>query len=482
MRANMQSQISLGLNTISIDQAEEIHLATLEVLDRVGVNIFEKEALEMLKQKGAVVENCRVRIPAWMVREALATAPCRVALGNRNGERAMWLEKGRVYFGSGSATQYVMDISNGERRPTVKQDVGHAAKVADRLANIDFVMSMSLASDVPKANAFIHEFEAMVLNTAKPILYCADHRRDVEDIIAMAEIVAGGARELAANPFLVLYAEPSSPLQHTEETIKKLLLCAEKKLPVICGPAVMMGATGPVTAAGALVVANCEILSGLVVHQLKSPGAPFIYGGGVPAMDMKTSICSYGSPEEHLNSAVMVNMAQYYRLPVFTTAGCSDSHAFDQQAGFEVGFNMLAHGLAGSNLIHDMGYMGAGAATSLEMLVLCNETAGMVKHYLKGIEIEPETLALDVIEKVGPGGNFFAEEHTFLNFKKHLYFPEILNRYSHDKWKEAGATTFDKRANQKVRDILENHQSPELPKDIVTRVKEIVAKRDAQTP
>ncbi|ATW28925.1 hypothetical protein DCMF_26410 [Candidatus Formimonas warabiya] len=473
----MKSQGSLGINTFTTDQAEEIHLATLEVLDRVGVNVFEKEALSLLKQRGAFVDGNRARIPGWMVKESLASAPSSILISNRNGAKAMLLDKGEIYYGTGSATQYIIDIYDGRCRPTVKQDVANAAKIADALKNIDFIMAMSLASDASVNDAFVHEFEAMVLNTTKPILFCADNVGDLGSITQMAEIIAGGQEALAGSPFIILYAEPSAPLQFFQDTVEKLLFCAEKRLPVICGPTVMMGATGVVSAAGSLVIANCEILSGLVIHQLKRKGAPFIYGGGVPPMDMKTLVCSYGAPEEHLNAAALTSMARYYQLPVFTTSGCSDAHVFDQQAGLEAGFSLLAHGLAGSNLIHDLGYMGAGASTSMEMMALCDETVGMVKHFLKGIEITPETLALDVIEKVGPGGNFFAEEHTFHNFKKHLFFPELMNRHAYDKWREAGSTTFATRANKKVRNILENHIVPELPKPIVNQVKEIAMKR-----
>lgn len=477
LRTNIKSQSSLGINTFTRDQAEEIHLATLEVLDRVGVNVFEKEALGLLKQRGAFVDGNRVHIPAWMVKEALATAPSSVLISDRNGAKAMSLHKGEIHYGTGSATQYILDIYDGQCRPTVKQDVANAAKIADGLKNIDFVMAMSLASDVPVNDAFVHEFEAMVLNTTKPILFCADNVGDLGSITQMAEIIAGGPEALEGSPFIVLYAEPSSPLQFFKDTAQKLLFCAEKRLPVICGPSVMMGATGPVSAAGSLVIANCEILSGLVIHQLKTKGAPFIYGGGVPPMDMKTLVCSYGAPEEHLTATAITSMAQYYQLPVFTTSGCSDAHVFDQQAGLEAGFSLLAHGLAGSNLIHDLGYMGAGALTSMEMMALCDETVGMVKHFLRGVEITSETLALDVIDKVGPGGNFFAEEHTFNNFKKHMFFPELMNRHPYDKWREAGSTTFAIRANERVRSILENHKVPELPKSIVNQVKEIAMKR-----
>jgi trimethylamine---corrinoid protein Co-methyltransferase len=470
MRVNMQFQNVVGLNTISHDQFEEIHLATLEILEKVGVRVFDQEALILLKQAGARVDGNLAHIPAWMVQDALSSAPCRVPICARNGERAMCLEKGRSYYGTGSDTPFTMDVQTGGRRLSTKQDVVNASIIADSLENIDFIMSLALASDVPKADSYIHQFEAMVLNTNKPIVYTAADRKDLEIIVAMAESVAGGAEALAANPFMILYDEPSSPLQHSEEAVQKLLYLAQKRLPVIYIPAVMMGATGPVTAAGAIVVGNCETLSGLVIHQLKAKGAPFIYGGGIPPLDMKTSVCSYGAPEEHLNCAVMVRMAQYYNLPVFTTAGCSDSQLFDQQAGMEAGFNLLASTLAGGNLIHDLGYIGSGMTSSMEMLVLCNETVAMAKRFLRGIEITPETLAIDVIEQVGPGGNYFAEEHTFTHFKQHIWSPDLLNRHPHDNWKADGATDYGQRANQKVLSILQNHKPAKLSKEVVEMV------------
>ncbi|MGI6686046.1 MAG: trimethylamine methyltransferase family protein [Bacillota bacterium] len=478
MRVNTKFQTNLGLNILSQDQCESIHFATLEVLDRIGINVFDQEALELLKKGGAKVDGYRVRIPSWMVKRALATAPCRVPMGNREGARAMLLEKGRSYYGTGSDTPYTRDPFSGERRLATKQDVANFSRVCDSLENIDFVMSMALASDVSRLNSYVHQFEAMLFNTSKPIVYTAEGYRDTVDIIKMAEIVAGSPEDLAANPFIALYNEPSSPLQYSSEAVQKLLYLAEKRLPIINVPAVMLGATGPVTPAGAIVVANSELLSGLVMHQLKAEGAPYIYGGGIPPMDMMTQVCSYGGPEEHQNCAALVTLArEFYHLPVFTTGGCSDAVVFDQQAGMEAGFNILSTSLAGGNLIHDLGYIEAGMTSSLEMLVLCNEAVGMAKYFVKGIEITPETLALDVIEKVQPGGNFFAEEHTFNNFKKHMHFPDLLNRYPYDKWKESGATTFGDRANRKVRDILKNHCPLQLPKDVIERVKEITSKR-----
>jgi trimethylamine--corrinoid protein Co-methyltransferase len=460
------------------DDCEELHLASLEVLDSIGVRVHDKEALELLRDGGARVEGDLVRIPAGMVQGALATVPCKVPVGNRDGERAMLLERGRIYFGSGSDTGTTYDVYTGERRKTVKYDVANASRVADALEQIDFVMSMAIASDVPVHSSFLHQFEAMVLNTTKPIIYTADGRQDVEDIIEISEIIAGSLEALQNNPFIILYAEPSSPLQHSQTALQKLLLCAEKRVPVIYIPTVMLGASGPVTSAGSIIIANAEILSGLVIHQLASKGAPFIYGGSAPSMDMRTTICTYGSPEAILNDAAIISMSRYYNLPDFCTGGCTDSQVFDQQAAAEAALGMLLLGMAGGTLIHDLGYMGSGMTSSMEMLVLMDEVASMVRHMLKGVEISPVTKAMEVIRKVGPGGNFLTEDHTLDNFKRYLHFSDLLNRDDYDNWKRGGGDDFGKKANAKVRHILEVHGAPDLSPEIVGAVREVVQRRE----
>ena len=478
MRTDTTYKQALGLNIFSEDQCEELHLASLEVLDSVGVRVHEPEALDLLRQGGARIHGNLAKIPAWMVQQALRSVPHRVPIGNRNGERAMLLEKGRVYFGTGSDTQSTYDVYSGERRTTTNKDVADAARVADALGQIDFVMSMGIASDVPVESSFLHQYVAMAFNTTKPIVYTANDRRDVEDIIEISEIIAGGPDALLDNPFMILYAEPSSPLQHSQNALQKLLLCAEKRLPVMYIPAIMLGASGPVTSAGSIIVANAECLSGLVIHQLKAKGAPFIYGGSAPSMDMRTMVCTYGSPEAFLNDAAIITMSRYYNLPDFCTGGCTDAQVFDQQAALEASFGTLLLGLAGGTLIHDLGYMGSGMTSSLELIVLTDEVASMVRQVLKGVEVSPISKAMEVIRKVGPGGNFLTEDHTLDNFKNYLHFSELLNRADFDNWMRAGGKDFGKVTNARVRDILENHQVDELPPETVHAVEDVLGRRD----
>lgn len=480
MHVNKLAQSTIGLNIMTVDQVERLHYATLHVLERVGVKIFEPESLELLHGSGAKVDGNLVKIPAWMVQGALQTAPKVVSLAARDGSEAMNLEKGRIYYGSGSEVPYTIDLESGQRRKVIRTDVCNSSRLIDVLDNIDFVMSLGLISDVPVDTSDLYQFEAMLMNTTKPVLFTCYNRRNLEAIIAMAALAAGGRERLKDKPGIALYAEPTSPLVHSREALEKLLTCAEERIPLVYATTPMLGATGPVTAGGAVVVANAEILSGLVIHQLKARGAPFIHGGGIPPMHMGTSICSYGGPERDRGCIALVKLSQYYRLPSFTTAGCTDAHTFDQQAGMEAGFNLVVAGMAGGNLIHNLGYMGVGMTSCLEHLLLCNEAVGAVKNLLRGIEVDEEYLALDLIEKVGPGGHYLAEEHTMSHFRKELYFPQILNRKNYDAWKTEGGKTFGEAANEHIKAVLGNQYPAVLPLEVEKEIRKIVIKRDQE--
>ncbi len=463
----------MGLVNLTTGQMEQLHLATLDILENVGVKVFEPEALELLESAGALVRGELAKIPTCLVQQALETAPGKIAISDRSGSLAMTLEKGRIYYGTGSDTPYVIDLETGKRRRAVKQDTINSARVTDALEHIDFVMSMAQASDVAETRTDRHHFEAMVLNTTKPIVFDAHDRKGLQCILEMAAITAGGKNELVEKPFVIHYSEPTSPLMHSKNALEKLITAAEERIPVIYVPAVMCGATGPVTTAGSLVVANAEILSGLVIHQLKAGGAPYIYGGGTPPLNMITTVCSYGDPQRDLGCASLVQMAHYYNLPSFTTAGCSDAQVFDQQAGMEAGFNLLISGLSGGNMIHDLGYIGAGMTTSLEHLILCNEGAGAVKYLVRGVELNPTTLALDVIEKVGPGGHYLNEQHTMDNFRSQMHFTQHFNRNSFANWRAAGSKSFGDSANDYIKELLQWHEVPDLDPAVENAIKEL---------
>lgn len=480
IRPNFTANVTPQFRVLSDDQIEEIHLATLEVLRRTGVVVNEPEGVGLLKKAGCWVDGERVFIPPHLVERALQASPPRVVLCDRNGDAAILLERNKVYYGTGSDTPNVVDPYTGERRLSTLEDVANIARVVDYLPNVSFLMCMGIASDVNEAISDVYHFDAMVNNTTKPIVYTAWNLDSLKDIVAMAEAVAGGAEALQRSPFLALYTEPISPLQHGIEAAQKLMWMAQKGLPVVYTPAVMTGASGPVTSAGGLVQANAELLSGLVMAQFSGEGMPFIYGGCVATMDMGHMTMPYASPEFMLNTAALTDMGRYYKLPVFSFAGCSDSKVFDQQASLEGAIWMLMAALSGGNLVHDVGYIDNGLTASFEMLVCMDEVAGLVSRILAGIEVTEDTMAVGTIDQVGPAGHYLGTDHTYRHFKKNWY-PQLIDRTNYEKWKERGSLTLGDRALSKVMDILEGHDPPRLPEAVRAALAGVVRRAEERT-
>lgn len=457
VQGNLVRQRTPALKLLDENQLKEIHLATLETLRRTGVQVEDETIRDMMAGAGCWVDDKRVRIPPDLVEWAIQAAPSRVALCDREGRPALQLEGRKGYYGTGSDTPFVIDIDSGERRAAQLQDVANVARLVDGLENIEFLMCMGIASDVPEMLSDLYHFKTMLENTTKPLVYTAWNRQNLETIIEMAEMVAGGAEALRRSPFCALYTEPISPLTHAQESCEKLLVMAEKGLPVVYTPGMQIGGTAPVTIAGALVQANAEQLSGLLICQLIRQGAPVICGGGVLFMDMAKGLISYAAPEFMLAMGGLSDLCHYYDLPIFSFAGCSDAKIFDQQASAEGALWIMVSALTGGNLIHDVGYLEGGLTASYQMIAAMDEVAGLVKRFMGGIDVTQDSLALSVIDAVGPGGHFIGEDHTYRNFRQN-WVPELFDRSSFGDWQEAGGQTLGDRANERVRSILDNHQ------------------------
>jgi trimethylamine--corrinoid protein Co-methyltransferase len=444
-------------HVLSKNQCEQIHLASLEILSSIGIRIFEDNALELLKANGAeVADENLVRFPASLVEWAVRNAPPNVTLWNRDGEPSVRLQERNVYFGTGSDCPLIRDSFSGERRSFLKEDVAQGIRICDYLPNLDFVLSIGLISDVDISVSDLHQFDAMIRNTRKPVVFTAHTAQNCKAIVEMAEIVAGGQAELRRKPQVVLFTETISPLNYGKETTQKLLYMAEKHIPVVLDSGPMMGATGPQTHAGVLALANAEVLAGIVMAQLKSKGAPIIYALGIHPLDMRTTVLPYGAPELSLNTAATADLARYYDLPVWGYAGCSDAKTMDQQAAIEASSSILMSLLGGNQLVHDVGYLESGLTGSFDMLVLSDTIIEMGRNLLKPIEINPETLALDVIEKVGPGGQYLNEKNTMKHYRD-VWYHDLIDRKRFEAWVKDGEETMGERVNRKVKQILETH-------------------------
>jgi trimethylamine--corrinoid protein Co-methyltransferase len=451
---------------LSKEDKDKIHQAALHVLSDIGMQILNEEALTLLMSAGCgVKENNIIQIPDTLVEKAIESAPNNIPIYDREGTLVMELGGYRSYFGTGSDLIYSLDSEKMERHQCVLFDVCKAALVCDALPNINFIMSCAHPSDIPPHQAFLKSFQAMAENSTKPIVCTAECRDDLCEMWKIAKILRGSEERLRSNPYFIHYAEPISPLKHPFHSLDKLLFCAEKHIPAIYSPAPISGSTAPITLSGHVVQGLAECFCGLVIHQLKAEGAPFLMGMGAAVLDMVTSQCSYNAPEYYLAYMAMIEMSHYYNLPSWGYGGTSDSQIPDGQATFEAGLLIFLSAFSGANLNHDVGYLDFGRTGSLDMIVMCDEIIDQIHRMKRGIPVSDDMLALNAIRQVGPGGHFLIHDHTLRHLRSTQWRPKLLYRMGYDKWEKSGAPSLLDRARKRLLEIIENHQPVAIPKE-----------------
>ena len=432
-----------------------VHEATLALLEETGVEVRHEGARELLADAGARLEGARARIPAALVDKALQTAPRRFALKARGADGGghgharrgepggLELADGNSYFGTGSDCVYVTDPDTGERRQATQADVEGMAALAEKLPNIDFVMSMGLPNDVPAEAGDLAQFAAMLAGTRKPLLTTAHDAVSLRRMRDMAAL-CGEARSFAC------YAMPNPPLVHSAEALDKVQACAELDIPLVYAPAPAAGTTAPASIAATIAVGNAETLSGLVVHQLTRSGAPFVYGVGCGAFDMRTAVDVYGAPEHFLGNAAATDLARFYGLPSFAYAAVADAKTFDEQWAAEAGITAVLGALSRATLLHDVGYLESGMQSSYETIVLGDELVGLARALLVEVGVDDEALALNEIDAVGPGGSHLGRDYTRRHHRA-FWQPSLIDRNAYERWRTAGATTLKERVRSRRR-------------------------------
>jgi len=460
------------------EEIEAIYFSALTVLYETGVRVYDKEGVEVAYSGGAIVEDrtddsALVKMPPWMVDKARATLPKKVVLVGPDRKHRMELYKNQIYFGAGSDTPFTIDPYTGERRRATYNDVKNFARLAQALPNIDFHMSLGIVQDTAVGTYDRWQYLAMLEGTNKPINITAVDLDGVRDQLKMAHIRVGGEEEWKKGPIFSLYIEPVSPLSHSEEVVQKLLFAADNHIPFVYTPCPLAGATAPCTLAGTAVQALTESLFGIVLSQLRRPGAPLIIGGLMSNMDMLTTVYCYGSPEMALLSAAYTQITKWLEVPEYETAGCSDAKLFDEQAAMEAAINIATAALVGGNMIHDVGYLEQGLTSSMDLMVASNEIIDMVKRILRGIPVTDETTALSVMDAVGPGGHYLEHDHTYQRFRTEIWRPKLINRQNWENWELAGSKTFQERVHQRVIEILETETEPLLDEKMFKELRRI---------
>lgn len=440
------------------EQIRDIDAAVVQVLEDVGVMMEHRPALEVMADHGCRVDFGKriVRVPESILRKALSTAPARFTLHGLKPEFDVPVDLDRIYTIGGSSALFVIGL-DGVRRPATMQDLHDLTRLQDALPSLDIMHGIVNPQDIPQVGFDRRLFSAVLSNTARNYYSQAIGAGGVRDQVEMASLLLGGREAVRRRcPFTIVLCL-ISPLTHSAIRLEELMECARQDVPIYVEVDSQPGATTPVTLAGTLVEECATVLAGIVLAQLLKPGLPSIFAIASGVMDMGTGNYSGGDPRTTLLHAATAQMARFYKLPFQGGTGI-DATCSDAQAGYERGLQVLGNALAGTNFIHlSIGLMEQMLTASYEQCVIDDEILAASFAIARGIEVTPETLAVDVIREVGPGGNFLAHDHTLRHFRNASFFPRLTSRRKYEAWRDEGAKDMRQRANERAREILASH-------------------------
>jgi trimethylamine--corrinoid protein Co-methyltransferase len=458
----------------------KINETALSIIAEVGFAVNSKVALEFFEGAGAHVdkEQQRVRLSREKVLELIRQAPSEVRLCGRDEKHDILLGGNRVHTGTGGTALYIYEPDTGLKRPATLEDLKRIARLVDKLDNIHLFLLPTYPNELPLEQVDVNRFFAGLDNTTKHVMGGVYTIDGVRQVIRMAEMVACSPEALRQRPLISIIACSISPFILDGEYGDMVVAIAKSGVPLVCPAEPLCGATSPVTLAGNLVVQTVDSLMGVMLAQAVNPGTPVIFGSVATSTDPRDLKYLAGSVEMGLLNAAGAQMAQFYQLPFYATGGMTDSKVLDAQSGYESAITNLLCALAGANFIHDAaGLMEFAMTVSYEKYIIDNEILGMVMRAVEGIRVDDETLALDLIKEVGPGGNFITAKHTRRFMRKEHYQPTLSDRDSREEWEDKGSKTTWEKASETVRTILDSHNGglpDEARQQVLSEIKDIV--------
>jgi len=470
------------ISFLSQDEIEAIHNASLEVLESTGVKIMSDRALDVLKKAGAKVDYSakHAAIPRDLVEEALERAPKTIKYCARDPENDFMLDGSGPHFTTDGYAPFIRDFEIGERRMSVREDLVCWTKIADYLNNIHVVWASVCPNDVPAPMQKTVEAITCLSNTGKHFQGEALNAREARYQIEIAAAIVGGREELRKRPIISAVQCTIAPLAFEEGSVEAVIEFARAGIPVAPLPMPLMGETGPATVAGTLVVSNTENLASLVISEFASSGAPVVYSTAAGGIDVRTGGAAEGAPEYGIIQMASAQLARYYNLPSLICGGCSDSKLPDVQAGFERAMTLTTSILTGADIITGLGGLNSANAMSPELLVIDNEIVEAILRMARGFEVNNDTLAADVIHKVGPGGHFLGQKHTLEHYRAETWIPKISDRRDFETWAKMGSKPMDKVANEKVKEILATHKPVPIPGHVEKEIAEILNRAEVE--
>jgi trimethylamine--corrinoid protein Co-methyltransferase len=464
---------------LSEEQIKTIHEASLSILEKTGFT-FEsglEDTLDLLKKAGAAIDrnNARIYFPGDLVMEQAGKAPERVILFSRDGRNDLDLTEHRVYLGTGGAAIRILDLKTGEARPSTLKDLYQLGRLADRLDNIHFFLRPCIPTDIPPTAYDVNVFYACLKATGKHVMAGVNDVDGFHNILDLASMVAGGVDKLKEKPFIsVITSFAISPLKLDTQTTLIMQEAVRNRIPVALSCAPMAGSTSPITMAGTLAQIHAEQLAGITICQLTNPGSPLLYGG-IPGMaNLRTMGYLGGAVECGMMNAAIHQLAHYIKVPNYNSSGLTDSKIPDTQAGWEKAFTSLLAAMGGSNYVHHAaGMLESMIAVAYEQYVIDDEIIGMACKVLKGIDVDPEHLALEVIDSVGPGGNFMMSPHTLEHMRDEYFNGNgVTDRKSRQKWEKGGSSNTRDRAMKIAKKLLGEEERSYIPEDVDKVIRE----------
>jgi len=464
---------------LSNEQIANIHQASLSILEKTGFT-FEsglEDALDMLEKFGATVNrnNTRIYFPRDLVMEQVAKAPQRVVLYSRDGKNDLDLTEHRVHLGTGGAAIKILDLETGKARPSTLEDLYQLGRLVDRLDNIHFFLRPCIPTDIPTTAYDVNVFYACLKATGKHIMAGVNDVEGFRRVLDLASVVAGGVENLREKPFIsIITSFAISPLKLDTQTTLIMQEAVRNRIPVALSCAPMAGSTSPITMAGTLAQIHAEQLAGITICQITNPGAPLLYGG-IPGMANLRSMGYLGGAVEcGMMNAAIHQLAHYIKVPNYNSSGLTDSKIPDAQAGWEKAFSSLLAAMGGSNYIHHAaGMLESMIAVAYEQYVIDDEIIGMSCKVLKGIDVDAEHLALEVIDSVGPGGNFMMSPHTLEHMRDEYFNGNgVTDRKSRQKWEGGGSLDARTMARKIAQKLLGEEEKSYIAKDVDNAIRE----------
>lgn len=468
-----EKRLSHRYKPLCDEQVSRIHEGTMEIFEEVGFEVHEPEALSLFRQVASDYDAERgvVRLKESTVKDLLSSVPSELVLCGREEKHDAHLGVGKVHFGTGGTALNILDYDTNNRRPALLEDLVDVVRLTDQLEHIDIVLLPTYPNDLAIEEVDVNRFYTGLAYSSKHIMGGVYTSKGIDDVIKMAEKVAGSPEALRERPFISLITCGISPLRLDSKYGAYMLQVARSGIPVVVPAEPLCGATSPMSLAGTLVIQNCDALIHVMLTQLARRGAPVVYGCVSSSTDLRDLGYLGGSVESALINAGTAQMTQYYGIPYYGTAGISDSKTLDAQAGYESAVTNMLVALAGADFIHDAaGLMEFALTVSKEKLVIDNEILGIVGRAVRGIEVNDDTLALDVIKNIGPGGSFIHSRHTRKHMRKEHYWPRLSDRDRRKVWEADGKQTTAQRAHEIVQRMLSEAPKYHLPKELMQSI------------